>query len=327
MKNFTKGKLLALRHIMTPSVNFSYRPDFGEDRYGFYRNVQTNNSGSVQRYSIFEDGIYGSPGSGKVASMGFSIDNNIEAKFRSKNDSTNVPQKVPILQGLSFSGNYNFVADSFKLSSISFSGRTALFKQTVGINFYGTFDPYKLNNFGQRMDEFSIRDGKLARLTNVGLSFDFSLNPAAAKKRNKAINNAAQNTDVRTPAQTEQLSRISRDPNAFVDFNIPWNLAASYSFNYSKSGLFSNVTNTVNFHGDLSVTPNWKVQYTSGYDFQSKRISITQFSIYRDLHCWDMSFHWVPFGAYRSYSFDLKVRSSVLQDLKLSRRRDYFNNY
>jgi len=327
IKNFKKGKLLALRHVMTPSVSFSYRPDFGGDHYGFYRNVQTNNSGGLERYSIFEDGEFGSPGIGKQAAMGFSIDNNIEAKFRSKSDTTTLPQKVSILQSLSFSSNYNFAADSFKLSNISFSGRTALFKQTVGINFYGTFDPYKLNGLGQRIDQFTIRDWKLARLTNVGLSFDFSLNSTAAKKRNTMIDNTVLNTPVRTPEQIDQLSRISRDPNAFLDFNVPWNVTASYSFNYSKSGLLSNVTNTLNIYGDLSVTSNWKVQYNSGYDFQSKQISITQFSIYRDLHCWDMSFHWVPFGAYRSYSFDLKVRASVLQDLKLSRRRDYFNNY
>jgi hypothetical protein len=161
----------------------------------------------------------------------------------------------------------------------------------------------------------------------VGLSFDFSLNSTAAQKRNTNLNNIEQAVPVRTPEQAEQLSRISRDPNAFIDFNIPWNLTASYSFNYSKSALRSNVTNTLNFYGDLSVTPKWKVQYNSGYDFYSKQISITQFSIYRDLHCWDMSFHWVPFGTYRSYSFDLRVRASILQDLKLSRRRDYYSNY
>jgi len=194
IKNFKKGKLLALRHVMTPSVSFSYRPDFGGDHYGFYRNVQTNNSGGLERYSIFEDGEFGSPGIGKQAAMGFSIDNNIEAKFRSKSDTTTLPQKVSILQSLSFSSNYNFAADSFKLSNISFSGRTALFKQTVGINFYGTFDPYKLNGLGQRIDQFTIRDWKLARLTNVGLSFDFSLNSTAAKKRNTMIDNTVLNT-------------------------------------------------------------------------------------------------------------------------------------
>ena len=327
MVAFKKGKLLQLRHVMTPNVSLSYRPDFGKDRYGIYKNVQTNAAGNIQRYSIFEDGIYGSPGIGRSASMGFSLDNTISAKLRKpESDTVSTPKKIDIIQGLTFSGSYNFVADSFKLTPINFSGRTSLFKQSVGVNFFGTFDPYKLNTFGQRVNEFAINDGKIARLTNFGLSFSFSLNSEAMKKHNDETNNL-QNTPGKTPAQLQELSRISRDPNAFVDFKIPWNVSASYSFNYSRTGLLSSITNTVNLYGDLNITPKWKVQYTSGYDFQASKISITQLSIFRDLHCWDMSFNWVPFGTYRSYSFDLRVRASVLQDLKLSRRRDYYNTY
>jgi hypothetical protein len=327
MLPFKKGKLVALRHVMTPSINFGYRPDFGADRFGYFRNVQTNPAGSIERYSIFEDGIFGSPSMGKSASMGFSVDNNISAKLRKpESDTVSTPKKIDILQGLTFSGSYNFAADSFKLSTINFTGRTSLFKQTVGINFFGTFDPYRLNNLGQRVNDFAIHDGKIARLTNAGLAFSFSLNSEAAKKHNQETNNL-QNSPTKTPAQLEALNKISRDPNAFVDFNIPWNVSASYSFNYSKTGTLSSISNTLNLYGDLNVTPKWKVQYTTGYDFQATKITITQLSIFRDLHCWDMSFNWVPFGTYRSYSFDLKVRSSILQDLKLSRRRDYYNNY
>lgn len=324
---FKKGKFSAIRHVMTPAITLGYRPDFGAARFGFFRNVQTDAAGTIQRYSIFEDGRFGSPAAGKSASMGFSVDNTISAKFRSpESDSVSTPKKIDILQGLTFSGSYNFAVDSFKLSVINFSGRTSLFKQTVGINFFGTFDPYKINSLGQRVNNFTISDGKIARLTNAGLSFSFNLNSEAAKKHSEQTNNL-QNTPNRTPAQTEALAKISRDPNAFVDFNIPWNVSASYSFNYSKTGNLSSITNTLNLYGDLNITPKWKVQYTTGYDFQATKVSITQLSIFRDLHCWDMSFNWVPFGTYQSYSFDLKVRSSILQDLKLSRRRDYYSNY
>jgi hypothetical protein len=130
-----------------------------------------------------------------------------------------------------------------------------------------------------------------------------------------------------TPQQAQELAMISRDPNAFVDFSIPWNISASYSFQYSNAGLTSSITNTLNFYGDFNVTPKWKVQYRSGYDFRANNLSFTQISIYRDLHCWDLSFQWVPIGQFRSYSVDLKVKASILQDLKLSRRRDYFNNF
>ena len=130
-----------------------------------------------------------------------------------------------------------------------------------------------------------------------------------------------------TPEQQQELARISSDPNAFVDFNIPWNIAASFSFQYSKPFAESRITSTINLHGDFSITPKWKVQYNTGYDFQMKKLALTQFNIYRDLHCWDMSFGWVPFGTYRSYTFNIRVKASILQDLKLTKRNDYYNSF
>lgn len=325
--NFKKGNLMALRHIMTPSVNFNYRPDFGSSRFGYFRNLQGDTSKIATRYSIYENAVFGSPSSGRVAGIGFSVDNNVEAKVRSDADSTKNSINIPILQSLTFSGSYNFAAENFKLSTIGFSGRTSFFKEKIGINFFGTLDPYKLDDFGNRIDKYTIESGKLARLTNFGLSTDFSLNSKAAKKRGENLNELDKGKQNLSRAQQEELNAISRDPNAFVDFNIPWNVNAAYSFNYSKNGLQSNISNTLNVSGDLNVTPKWKVQYTSGYDFQSNKLSLTQFSIYRDLHCWDLSFRWSPLGTYKFYSVDLRVKASILQDLKLSKRRDFYNNF
>lgn len=326
--NFKKGKLMALRHVMTPSVGVNYQPDFGSDRFGFYRNRQNDTSVvKPERYSIYENAYFGSPLTGKTAGIGFSLDNNIEAKMRSTEDSTKNSVNIPILQSLTFSGAYNFAAELFKLSTIGFSGRTALFNQKMGINFFGTLDPYRLDASGTRIDKFTINSGSPARLTSFGISTDFSLNSTALKKRNEVINKADASKQNLTLQQREELNAISRDPNAFVDFNIPWNVSASYSFNYSKNGLKSVVTNTLNFYGDFNVTPKWKVQYTSGYDFQRNDLSLTSFSIYRDLHCWDLSFRWSPIGPYKFYSVDLRVKASILQDLKLSKRRDFYNNF
>ncbi len=323
--NFKKGKLMALRHVVTPTIGFNFRPDFSSARFGFYDNVQQNINGDQALYSYFEQGVFGFPGRGKVAGIGFSVDNNIEAKLKSRGDSTGKPEKIPILQGLTFSGNYNFALDSFKLSPIVFSGRTALFKQKMGINFFGTFDPYMLNDMGKRIDKYTFSSGKLPRVTNFGFSLDFSLNSQSNKKQ---TNNNQNNTlNSLNPGQANQLDLLNRDRNAFVDFNIPWNFRASYSFNYAKFGLVGNTTNTLNFNGDFSVTPKWKVVYNSGWDFQQKKISLTQVSIYRDLHCWDLSFGWIPFGTFRSYTVDLRVKASILQDLKLSKRRDFFSNF
>ncbi|WP_245586407.1 putative LPS assembly protein LptD [Olivibacter sitiensis] len=327
MGQFNKGKVAAIRHVITPSVNLNYRPDFSDPKYGFYRNY-IDASGVEQKYSIFEGAVYGGPGAGRSFGIGFSVDNNVEAKVRTKSDTANAFKKIPILQGLTFSGNYNMVADSFKLSNISMSGRTALFDQKLGLNFNGTFDPYSIDPAtGRRVNRFAIKDGSLARLTNFGISTSFSFNPKAAQSRNDNLNELDQQRPNMTPEQQQELSRISSDPNAFVDFNIPWNVAASFNFQYSKSGLNANYTSTININGDLNVTPKWKVQYNSGYDFIQKKISLTQLSIYRDLHCWDMSFSWIPFGMYRSYTFNIKVKASILQDLKLNKRNDYYNSF
>ncbi|WP_407431045.1 putative LPS assembly protein LptD [Arcticibacter sp.] len=335
MKTFKKGNLVALRHVMTPSVNFNYTPDFSDPRFGFYRDIATNGFAvndsvkRVSRYSRFEGTMYGGPGRGRSASIGFSIDNNIEAKVKAKSDTSNAFEKIPIIQGLTFSGNYNFAADSLKLSTISFGGRTAFFKQKIGINFSGSFDPYQVMNekgYPVRINKFLIKDGKLARLSSLSLSTDFSFNSSALRERNEELRKRQDDPNI-TPSQQQDIRNILNNPNYYVDFTVPWNFSAAYSFNYTNNGLRSFITNTLNFNGDLSVTPKWKVVFNSGYDFRAKEISLTRFSINRDLHCWDMSFGWTPFGRYKSYSFDIRVRASILQDLKLRRRSALPLNY
>lgn len=325
--NFKKGRTVAIRHTMTPTIGFSYRPDFGAAKYGYYQNSQIDSAGTIAPYSIFEGTLYGAPGRGRSGAINFSLDNTVEAKRRAKGDTATATSKVPLIQGLSVAGSYNMAVAEYRLSEISFNGRTALFQQKLGLNFFGSFDPYALDSAGLRMNRYLIRTGKIARLTTFNFSTQYSFNSAAAQYRNNAITEGNQNRDNLNPVQADALNRISRDPNAFVDFNIPWNVNVSYSLNYSKPGFTSIVTNTLNFSGDFNLTPKWKIQYNSGYDFRARKLSYTTFAIYRDLHCWDLNFNWVPFGPYRSYSVDLKVRASILQDLKLSRRRDYFANF
>lgn len=328
------GKINAMRHTITPSINVNYRPDFSADRYGFYRDF-TDADGRYRRYSIFENGVYGSPGAGKSFGIGFSIDNNLEAKIRDDKDTTGKGEKkIPIIQGLTFSGNYNVAADSLKLSPISFSGRTALFDKKVNVNFNGVFDAYSYDRYtGTRIDRFAIKDGTLARLTNFGLSFDYSFNPKANQNRSDNIDSLRSQMPNLTPEQAQALARISTDPNAFVDFNIPWNLAGSFSMNYSqafnreKERMESVITSTVNLHGDFNVTPKWKVQFNTGYDFVRNEASMTQISIYRDLHCWDMSVGWVPFGQFKSYNITIRAKASILQDLKLTKRQSHYSYY
>ncbi len=337
--NFKKGKLMAVRHVITPNVGFSYRPDFGQEKYGYYDSLQVNQFGERRAYSIFENSLYGGPGNGKSAAINFGVENNIEVKVRNSKDTTgtNAVRKIPILQGLSINGSYNFVADSLKLSQLSFGGRT-FFTEKLGVSFSGSLNPYVFYTEeiggrlqGRDIDRYTWQDGKLPRLTNFNFSFDYSLNSTSLGKNNKADNPPAGNNsdlfDRVNAQQAEQLQQISRNANAFVDFNIPWNLSFYYNFNYSNSGINKQLVQTLNANGDFNLTPKWKVQFNTGYDFRNNAISLTSFSIYRDLHCWDMSVRWIPFGPYQSYSIDLRVKSSILQDLKLSKRREYYNEF
>lgn len=341
------GNFKALRHVMTPQVSFSYRPDFSDLAKGYYKlayytdgTPKIGSDGQQQKYSIFEGSPYGFPGAGRSASISFSLDNTVEAKVLTPNDTTGKgDKKIPIIQGLSISGSYNFLAPSFKLSTLGFSGRSQ-FTDKLGVNYYGTLDPYRYADTvdvltgkvsRKLIDDYVWNVGKLPRLTNFGFSFNYSLNPEALKKKNENEQNLkdkAAKTGM-TPEQSEELAKVSRDPNAFVDFKIPWNFAFSYTFNYNtdRVGQNSTITNTLNFNGDANITPKWKVQFNSGWDFKASTFSQTSLAIYRDLHCWDMSFSWIPFGAYQFYSVDIKVKASVLQDLKLSKRKNYYTRF
>lgn len=337
------GKIQALRHVMTPNVSFSYSPDFTKAGAGPFRPAIDQNgnqiytSGQPLKYSIF-DGM-AQPGSfgGPNASIGFGLDNTVELKVRNKNDTTGTgSKKIPIIQGLSFSGSYNFLAPSYKLSTIGFSGRSQ-FTDKLGINYNGTLDPYALKDTTVNGQTIKIREDRLffqknkflPRLTNFGFSFDYSLNPEALKRKNEANDKLgeAANKKGLTDIQSEQLAAISRDPNAFVDFNIPWNFSFSYSFQYSNDGNNNTISNTLNFNGDVNLTPKWKVTFNSGYDFKNNGLTPMNLAIYRDLHCWDMSVNWVPYGAYKSYSVTIKVKASILQDLKLSKRQGFYSTY
>ena len=125
-------------------------------------------------------------------------------------------------------------------------------------------------------------------------------------------------------AQTE-LELINANIEQYVDFSIPWSLNVSYNIRYTKPTNASNVTQTLNFNGDLSLTDNWKIGTTSGWDFTNNDFSYTSLNINRDLHCWQLAVNWIPFGPRQSYNITLNVKSAVLQDLKLNRRRDFYD--
>ncbi|RZM23411.1 MAG: hypothetical protein EOO88_26255 [Pedobacter sp.] len=341
------GNLKAIRHVMTPSINLSYKPDFSSLSRGYYKELQYQDGtyledplypGQRRRYSIFQGTLLSGPSQGQQANLGFALDNTIEAKIKSEKDTTGTGfRKLAIIQGLNIAGSYNFLAPAYKLSTLPFSGRSQ-FTDKLGINFNGELDPYAVKdtvingvNTKTLVDRYTFQDFKLPRLTGFGFSFSYSLNAEALKAKNAKTDelNKTTNRAALTAEQREQLEAVSRDPNAFVDFNIPWNLSFDYSFQYrtTRAGVTPTTTNAVSFNGDFSATPKWKIQFRSGYDFKTKGLALTSIDIYRDLHCWDMSIHWVPLGVYRSFYLTLKVKASILQDLKLSKQQSYSPRY
>ncbi|HTD97972.1 MAG TPA: putative LPS assembly protein LptD [Mucilaginibacter sp.] len=339
---FKNSKIKFIRYVATPSLSFSYNPDFSDPSFGYWRTAVSSATIPYQissrRYSIFQNSVYGGPSQGKTAGLGFSLDNNIEAKVRPKStDTSQTDKKIKILEGFNISTFYNFAADSFKLSSINFSGHTAFFKDKINVSFSGLLDPYvtqvrdsisngQLYKYRRQFNRLTFSDGHFPVLTSFNLSASASLNPAIFKPQNAAPL-PANTLQTMNPEQAQKLALLNSDPSAYVDFNVPWNVSLNYSFNYNNSYTSTFVTNTVMISGDVSITPKWKVQYTSTYDIRAGKLSsATSFGIYRDLHCWNLSMQWLPFGYFKSYNVTLKVNAAILQDLKITKRSDYTNN-
>lgn len=321
---FKKGRMQALRHTMAPSVSFSYTPDFSDDKFGYFQEVKINERGDTRRLSRF---VGGSSTVGKVGAMSFSISNQLEAKLKAKSDTAKKEvEKISLLDNLGINGAYNFLADSFNLSNISLTANTMLLKK-YNINIGSTLNPYQFTkedslfydpkdpfSTGRRLNKYRWQGGKgFLGLENFNLALSTQFSPKNAKKK-KTSNNASE----------EQMNFINKNPQLYVDFSIPWSLSLSYNFNYTKVGFAEKqVVQALTFNGDVSLTEKWKVSYNSGYDFVSKSLTFTNLALHRDLHCWEMNLNWTPIaygGRAGTFSFELRARSSILQELKLTKR-------
>lgn len=322
---FIKGKRLeAIRHTLIPSASVSYVPD----QSNLYEKTVVNERGNVRylnRYRTVGGNLTTSGTS--AAAISWSLNNLFEAKIRPKSDSSGKQfEKKSLLDNLSFNGSYNLLADSLNMSDISMSANAQLFKN-LNFNFSANFDPYTYvkdalyGTVGRKINRFAITDKQgLAHLNNLNMALSTRFAPKGADKPKKA----------NTPNTEEQQKMINANPEAYVDFNIPWTLNLSYNFGYSKQGLSPGVTiQTLRLNGDFSLTPKWKFTFDTGADIAAKAPSITNIGITRDLHCWEMSFNWTPFAGSgfraNNYSFEIRAKSALLRDLKLSRRRTFYD--
>lgn len=182
-------------------------------------------------------------------------------------------------------------------------------------------DPYIIDSTGKNLNQFEWKVNKrLLRSTSSEWAFGLDWNLHSKKgKTSQTSENATE----------EEMNMINANRDKYVDFNIPWNLNIQYTFSYTnnynnKTAAFDKIlVQTLSFNGDVNITPKWKIGLRSGYDFEEDKFSYTSIDFYRDLHCWEMSFNWIPTGFRKSYNMTIRVKASALQDLKLTKKKDF----
>lgn len=328
---FKKGKIKAIRHVITPEISLTYSPDFTQKKYGYYENIQINNEGETRLLSKYENFLYGSPRIGSSASMNFYIGNNLEMKVIDENDTISGTKKIKIFENLSFSGNYNFLADSFQLSPIRFNTRTSFFKRLINVSLSGTMDPYayKLDSISETNQIYQRRINELAIKNNQGLGSLAFINMALGMRFSAKDFQSPEEEDEKESrfGTRREIDYINSNIAEYVDFNVPWSINASYNLNRRKIGYNDpTITQTITMSGDISISEKTKISMRSGYDFKNKMLTQTSINATRDLHCWRINFNWVPFGRFQSYNLSISAVSALLQDLKLEKRSRFFDN-
>ena len=364
-------KVDRFRHVMTPSLSFSYRPDFGQDfwakRYGgFYgsydRLITTKDAAGnivpkldenglpiyeVVHYSRFKE----APGRGAAATLGFSLGNNLEMKLRNDKDTTGKePYKVySIIDNLSISGGYNFIADSMNWQNFSVNLRIKIPKVNYTINLSGQFDPYMYTTTASgshvRCNELYWNHGRFPHFLGTSTSFSYTFNNDVVKKwfnRDKGAKNKDPEQEEEVVAEPtidpltgeiiepeQPKKKKSRDEDKATDdgylfAKIPWSLSVSYNLRYGASNEWDEKRNyykmefrhNLSFSASIGLGSGWKASTSLSYDVNAKKMSYTSINVSRDLHCWSMSASFVPFGPYKSYTFHIGVNASMLADLK-----------
>jgi len=321
MVKMKKGPVQAIRHVFTPSLSFSYVPDFGDEKWGYFGQY-VDAEGTERTYSKFQGSLYGAPPAYESGNVGLTLNNNLEMKVRSKKDTITGLKRVVLIEAFTISGSYNIAADSLNMSPIRLSGRTKLWKN-ITLQYASVWDPYAVDTNGRKINEFYWNtNNKLLRKDNSSwnLSLSMKLGDKDFKKKDKP-----------KEATEDEFEEIQQNPDNYIDWDIPWSLNLSYNFNYTNRILYEDfmrlpehkIVQTLALNGQINITPKWKFTFRTGWDFTANEISYTSVNIYRDLHCWEMRFSWVPIGPRKSWNFSINVKSSVLQDLKLNRKKDF----
>ena len=359
-------KVDRFRHVMTPNLSFSYRPDFGDPMwakryggfYGTYDKMVTMRDAAgnlvpkldenglpifeVVNYSRFRE----APGRGSSASLSFSLGNNLEMKMRNDKDTTGKePYKVySIIDNLSISGGYNFIADSMNWQNFSVNLRIKIPKVNYTINLSGQFDPYMYTTTpsGQhvRCNELYWNHGQFPRFLGTSTSFSYTFNNDVVKRwfdrsheDEEPVEEVVEPTidpltgELIEPEQPKKEKKKVDKPSddGYLFAKIPWSLSVSYSLRYApNTSIWDEKRNfykmefrhNLSFSASLGLGSGWKASTTLSYDVNAKKLAYSSINVSRDLHCWSMSASFVPFGPFKSYTFHIGVNASMLKDLK-----------
>ena len=341
---FMKSKELQIRHVFTPTVSYTYTPDFGKSRYGYYDTyTYTDEDGEVRtvEYSPYEGAVYGYPGKNMSQNISFSIDNNIEMKMKSDKDTTGY-KKISLIDQLGASLSYD-VANK-KWSDLSMNLRLKLTKSyTFNMNASFATYAYQFDENGNVVvgDRTEWSYGRFGRFQGYSGSFSYTLNNDTFKKlfgkkeedkKNKDNKGKEENEDEETEEETEEQNnnsnmrkteKASVDSDGYLAFKLPWSVSLSYSYsiredrskdiNIKTMRYPYSLTHSLNVSGNFKIGSRWNMTYSTGYDFTSKEMSMTTVNISRDLHCFNMSCGLV-FGPFTSYNFSIRAASNLLTD-------------
>ena len=364
-KKIFGDKVMAIRHVITPSVGFSYAPDFGSARYGYYGTYQkTDAHGNVSlvEYSPYEGALYGVPGKGKSGNISWDISNNLEMKIKSDHDKDSLGyKKISLIDELGLTMSYNSAATTHKWSDLSMRIRLKWWKNyTFNMNaVFGTY-AYELDANGTPYigNHTLWGMGKFGRFQGFSQNLSFTLTPEKLRKWFGGGNSEDEeapgrdkegvDTDIESNIDEDMIEgqrgarkkkeggKTATDDDGYMLFNMPWSLTFGYGitmrentdikkFNYDKMRYPYKFTQTLNVSGNLRISDGWNISFSSGYDFENHAMSMTTASLQRDLHCFNMSCQ-VVLAPYTSYNFTFRANASTLTDaLKYDKRSGYSN--
>ncbi|WP_276866444.1 putative LPS assembly protein LptD [Bacteroides heparinolyticus] len=348
---FLPKKEIQIRHVITPSVSISAAPDFTTSHYGYYDSyIEEGKNGERRevRYSYYSGQPFGVPSGGKQGSVNFSISNNLEMKFKDKNDSI---RKVSLIDELGAGISYNMAAETRPWSDLNVNLRLKLGKNYT-FSMASTFATYayEFNEKGEVVvgDRTEWSYGRFGRWSGYGTSFSYTLNNDTFKKlfgkkdeaeekrkKDKPENGGdeegadAENSGVGMPAK--KTKEATADADGYQAFKMPWSVSLSTGFNITEDKdkpinrknmryPYKISLNALNINGNVKLSNKWAVNFNSGYDFNAKLITNTVFNITRDLHCFTMTASLAPFGMYKYYNFTIRATAQILQDLKWEQR-------